>query len=113
MAPFDPVVSLDDELKCIITEKDAFNDWMKNVPFGYKGFGAGDGNDMEIPTMFSQRLNMSPNKFVASASSGLADLKELGCKRDTAGGHSTITAFLDVPDELKFDYCTVILCENP
>ncbi|KAA0066059.1 retrotransposon protein [Cucumis melo var. makuwa] len=36
-----------------------------NVPFGYEGIATGDGNNMKIPTMFSQGLNMSREEFVA------------------------------------------------
>lgn len=37
-----------------------------NIPGGYEGFAADNANDMELPIMFSQGLNMSPDEFMSS-----------------------------------------------
>lgn len=37
-----------------------------NVPEGYRGFPADDGNDMEIPSMFIQGLDMMPDKIMGT-----------------------------------------------
>uniref|UniRef100_A0A9I9DWQ9 Retrotransposon protein n=1 Tax=Cucumis melo TaxID=3656 RepID=A0A9I9DWQ9_CUCME len=72
-----------EELKCIIAKKDVsfphyselcyiferdcvtggrvetFTNIGSNVPKGYKGFAADNGNDMEMPSIFNQGLDMS------------------------------------------------------
>ena len=38
---------------------ETFTDVGSNEPDGYKGFDMPDGNDMEFPSMYSQRIDMS------------------------------------------------------
>ncbi|KAA0051872.1 retrotransposon protein [Cucumis melo var. makuwa] len=45
---------------------ETFADVGSNDPFGYEEFTTGDGNDMEIRTMFKQGLNMSLDEFMRS-----------------------------------------------
>ncbi|KAA0038998.1 retrotransposon protein [Cucumis melo var. makuwa] len=61
-------------------------------PFRYERFGVDNGNDMEIPTMFSQGLNTSLDEFVASRLGWLGDSRNAssGLKRKK-GGHSVET----------------------
>ena len=33
---------------------------------GYEGFSVGNANDLEIPIMHSQRLDMSPNEIMGT-----------------------------------------------
>ncbi|KAA0042000.1 RING-H2 finger protein ATL66 [Cucumis melo var. makuwa] len=43
---------------------ETFVDVRPNVSGGYEGFPNEDGNDMEIPTMYSQGLHMSPEDIM-------------------------------------------------
>lgn len=45
---------------------ETFADVRSNVPKGYKGFPVDDGNDMEIPMMYSQKLDMSPKDIMST-----------------------------------------------
>lgn len=45
-----------------------FVDVGSNVLGGYEGFASDDGNDMEFPTTYSQRLDISPDEIMETRS---------------------------------------------
>lgn len=47
---------------------ETFTDVGSNVPGGYEEFVADNGNDMKIPSMFSQGLDMSPDDIMDTRS---------------------------------------------
>ncbi|TYK11084.1 retrotransposon protein [Cucumis melo var. makuwa] len=106
-----------------------------NVIGGYEGFIGNDGNDIEIPSMYSQGLDMSSDDIMGTrprqASDGrnassrskrkwvgqtaipkLTRIDRCHCMCILMHNVDNMKAFMDVPDELKFNFCTDILQEN-
>ncbi|TYK11927.1 putative nuclease HARBI1 [Cucumis melo var. makuwa] len=67
-----------------------------NLPRGFEEFPANDANDLEIPMMYSQGLNMSPDKLMWTVMRSVQGMK----------------SFLRIPSELKLEYYTVLLEDN-
>ncbi|KAA0066061.1 retrotransposon protein [Cucumis melo var. makuwa] len=163
-----------DETKCIIAEKELFDNWKgflnksfsyydelayvfgrdratgcfvetftdvgSNEPDGYKGFDMPDGNDMEFPSMYSQRIDMSQDDCVNDqlraivewppcafandtevcqeflcllrAMPDLSSLDRAVCQRVLMCSMDDMRSFVEMTDEERKNYCRLFLRDD-
>ncbi|KAA0026060.1 retrotransposon protein [Cucumis melo var. makuwa] len=117
-----------DEQKCIVVEKEVFDDLVK-------AFAADVVLDTDFQPMYTQGLNMLPDELMGTRTARVSEGRRKpntsrGCP--TVGGHpleltlmdrcrlmrilmrniDDMKAFLDVSDNMKYSYCNIILQEN-
>ncbi|KAA0048779.1 retrotransposon protein [Cucumis melo var. makuwa] len=124
---------------------DTFVDIGSNDPAGYEVFASDAMSDMDFQLMYSQGLNMSPNKLMGTRTTWISEgsivewlvlqhqdtsqtsqevvrqlkaIPELTlmdrCRLMCILIHNVedMKAFLDVPNNMKYPFCSIILEEN-